>query len=100
MLPRPLHVLDNWKFLSSKGVPDFAGERCVLGGFRGVVLVGWISGLAEINLEGEDGLDLVVAARCRGSRAARRSIAPGAPLRSPFLVAVLLLDVHRPLFLT
>ena len=88
------------RLMCIQGVPAFADERCVLGGFRGVVLVGWISGLAEINLEGEDGLDLVVAARCRGSRAARRSIAPGAPLRSPFLAVVLLVsDVRRPLFL-
>ena len=43
-----------------QGVPDFAGERCVLGGFRGVNFVGSISGLDEIKSEGEDGLDLLV----------------------------------------
>ena len=43
-----------------QGVPDFAGEHCVLGGFRGVVFVGSISGLDEIKSEGEDGLDLLV----------------------------------------
>ena len=54
MLPRPLNGLTIGYF---QGVPDFAGERCVLGGFRGIVLVGLISGLAEIKHEGEDGID-------------------------------------------
>ena len=54
MLPRPLNGLTIGYF---QGVPDFAGERCVLAGFHGIVLVGLISGLAEIKYEGEDGLD-------------------------------------------
>ena len=58
--------------------------------FRRVLAVLVISGLVEIKLEGEDGLDLVLAAHCRGFRAARRSSAPGPPLRSPFLVVVFL----------
>ena len=46
----------------------------------------------------------LIAPRYRGSRARvvfSRLLVIGAPLRSPFLVVVLLLfDVHRPLFLT
>ena len=59
-----------------------------------------ISGLAKIKFEGEDELDRVFAARCRGSRAACVLVRARRPPAIPLLVAVLCVSsLHHPLFL-
>ena len=95
MLPRPLNGLDDW--ILSKGFRTSLASVSFLADSAALFLLGGSRGWTRLNNRGRMGL--IYAARCRGSRAARCSFAPGAPLRSPLVVVLLLSDVHRPLFL-